>query len=111
MACGVQGYDHTGMALVELLSTCRVSPRRPHLRNGALDLRRCPIGRERYSPVRLGTSQPIEHKGVQAIHDICAQSLHFLVTDPAYPVPRDLAIGANDFQASITASATFGHSA
>jgi len=53
--------------------------------------------RERHAPVRLATRQQIEQKGIQAIHDIFAQALHVLVTDPSQPVPRDLARGADDF--------------
>ena len=37
------------------------------------------------------------------IHDIFAQPLHFLVTNPSHPVPRDLAIGADDFHIGVVA--------
>src|SRR5712692_169636 len=59
--------------------------------------------RERHALVRLTTRQQIEQKGVKAIHNIFAQALHFLVTEPSHPVPRDLAIGADDFHIGVVA--------
>src|SRR5262252_8338870 len=76
---------------------CSVSPLRPHRRNGALEVRRGPMLRERQAPVRLATAQQVEQEGIEAIHDIFTQPLHFLVTDASQPVPGDLAIGADDF--------------
>jgi hypothetical protein len=47
--------------------------------------------------------QQMNQKGVKPVHDIFAQPLHFLVTDAAQAVPRDLAIGAHDFYIGVVA--------
>ena len=57
--------------------------------------------REWNALVRLAACQHIEQKGIQTIHDIFAQPLHFLVTDPSQTVPRNLALWAYDFHISI----------
>jgi len=59
--------------------------------------------REWHAPVRLTMRQQVEQKGIKAVHNILAQALHFLVTDPSHPVPRDFAIGADDFHIGVVA--------